>query len=578
MFQITINEKGGQQRLLEFDKAEITIGRVQGNDIVLPKGNISKRHSRIVVKDGKFIIIDMQSTNGTYVNGKKITTPQVVKSTDKIYIGDFTLQLTGNGAADAKPAAARGKAAAEEDMEGAGDSGANGMDGGRAAKAGSPGLIDDNFDQEFAGGGDGDGEPAPQAAPMKATSGGASPKKPASRMDDDAGELELDLDKGPGGDEPPDEPSEPEAEPKAPVLPLKTSQPAKKPAPAPSAPAAAPARSQPSRVKPAPANLRGGKPRTDDDEMLAPPAEDRPAAPPAALSTGAGAAPQVAHVAVAAGGPALDRHEAIAHLHKAVVEELHLASCELRAVNAMRDSAVDAARRVAERMRSAGKLAAGEDVDAISREVGALATDFEQLQDLIEDDGVHEIVVTHQREIWIDRDGQLVKADRSFEREADVIALVRRLALLGGLEADHDSPLVDVRLRDASRVVASLPPLAFRGPTVSIRKSSRDAFSLDDLLQNQNLSESMVKLIDTAVRYRKGILVSVGPGVSASATLNAIASILPTDERIVTIERDVELHLGHLNVTSLEPNKELGLAQLVRHAASLSSRTARCSV
>jgi pilus assembly protein CpaF len=79
----------------------------------------------------------------------------------------------------------------------------------------------------------------------------------------------------------------------------------------------------------------------------------------------------------------------------------------------------------------------------------------------------------------------------------------------------------------------------------------------------------MVKLIDTAVRYRKGILVSVGPGVSASATLNAIASILPTDERIVTIERDVELHLGHLNVTSLEPTKDLGLGPLVRHAAAL---------
>src|SRR5688500_18580947 len=100
MFQITINEKGGQAKSLDFDKNEITIGRVQGNDVVLPNGNISKRHSRIVLKDGKFIIIDMQSTNGTYVNGKKITTPQVVKSTDKIYIGDFTLQLSPiNGAA-----------------------------------------------------------------------------------------------------------------------------------------------------------------------------------------------------------------------------------------------------------------------------------------------------------------------------------------------------------------------------------------------------------------------------------------------------------------------------------------------
>src|SRR5580658_5895671 len=89
MFAILINEKGGEQKRLDFDKPEVTIGRVQGNDIILPKGNVSKRHSRIVLKDGKFIIVDLKSTNGTYVNGRKITSPLVVKDADKIYIGDF---------------------------------------------------------------------------------------------------------------------------------------------------------------------------------------------------------------------------------------------------------------------------------------------------------------------------------------------------------------------------------------------------------------------------------------------------------------------------------------------------------
>src|SRR5690606_22172249 len=91
MFSITVTEKGGEQRRLDFDKAEITIGRVQGNDVILPKGNVSKRHARIVLKDGKFIIVDLKSTNGTYVNGRKITSPLVVKENDKIYIGDFIL-------------------------------------------------------------------------------------------------------------------------------------------------------------------------------------------------------------------------------------------------------------------------------------------------------------------------------------------------------------------------------------------------------------------------------------------------------------------------------------------------------
>src|SRR5947209_7026668 len=110
MFAIVVNEKGGEQKRLEFDKPEVTIGRVQGNDIILPKGNVSKRHSRIVLKDGKFIIVDLKSTNGTYVNGRKITSPLVVKGTDKIYIGDFILSIEELAAGVADDALARPKA------------------------------------------------------------------------------------------------------------------------------------------------------------------------------------------------------------------------------------------------------------------------------------------------------------------------------------------------------------------------------------------------------------------------------------------------------------------------------------
>src|SRR6201982_2815806 len=103
MFTVVITEKGGEQRRLDFDKSEVTIGRVQGNDIILPKGNVSKRHSRIVLKDGKFIIVDLKSTNGTYVNGRKITSPLVVKGSAKIYIGDFILSIEELAGAGASP-------------------------------------------------------------------------------------------------------------------------------------------------------------------------------------------------------------------------------------------------------------------------------------------------------------------------------------------------------------------------------------------------------------------------------------------------------------------------------------------
>lgn len=101
MFTVVVQEKGGKTQRLQFNKPEITVGRVQGNDIVLPKGNVSKRHSKVVYKEGKFIVVDLKSTNGTYVNGHKIASPQVVKNTDKIFIGDFVIEIEEGGNGDA---------------------------------------------------------------------------------------------------------------------------------------------------------------------------------------------------------------------------------------------------------------------------------------------------------------------------------------------------------------------------------------------------------------------------------------------------------------------------------------------
>lgn len=103
MFTVIVQEKGGKTQRLQFNKSEITVGRVQGNDIVLPKGNVSKRHSKIVFKEGKFIVVDLKSTNGTYVNGHKIASPQVIKSTDKVFIGDFVLEIEEGAGAGAAP-------------------------------------------------------------------------------------------------------------------------------------------------------------------------------------------------------------------------------------------------------------------------------------------------------------------------------------------------------------------------------------------------------------------------------------------------------------------------------------------
>src|SRR6476646_1505283 len=103
MIKLTLTEKGGDSKLLTFDKDEITIGRVSGNDIVLAKGNISKRHTRLTKREGGMEIADLKSTNGTYVNGRKIAGPTAVAPSDRIYVGDFLIGLDGPGAIVAEP-------------------------------------------------------------------------------------------------------------------------------------------------------------------------------------------------------------------------------------------------------------------------------------------------------------------------------------------------------------------------------------------------------------------------------------------------------------------------------------------
>jgi len=93
MVNVQISEKGGQKSDYEFDKPEVTIGRMKGNDIVLPKGNVSKKHARIYDRSGTLMIDDLDSTNGTYVNGRKVTNEHEISGNDTIYIGDFILQV-----------------------------------------------------------------------------------------------------------------------------------------------------------------------------------------------------------------------------------------------------------------------------------------------------------------------------------------------------------------------------------------------------------------------------------------------------------------------------------------------------
>ena len=101
MFAVVISEKGGAERREVFEGSEVTVGRVRGNDLVLSKGNVSKRHARLTHKDGRFVVVDQNSTNGTYVNRQRIVQATIVREGDRIYIGDFVLRIEDAGGANA---------------------------------------------------------------------------------------------------------------------------------------------------------------------------------------------------------------------------------------------------------------------------------------------------------------------------------------------------------------------------------------------------------------------------------------------------------------------------------------------
>ncbi len=93
MFTIIVTEKGGSQQKIEFDEEVVTVGRVQGNQIVLPRGNVSKKHAKLEYSGGEFRLTDLNSTNGTYINGRRITETTLIKQSDSIYVGEFILSF-----------------------------------------------------------------------------------------------------------------------------------------------------------------------------------------------------------------------------------------------------------------------------------------------------------------------------------------------------------------------------------------------------------------------------------------------------------------------------------------------------
>ena len=174
------------------------------------------------------------------------------------------------------------------------------------------------------------------------------------------------------------------------------------------------------------------------------------------------------------------------------------------------------------------------------------------LERLLADPGVTEIMVNGASDIFCERAGRIEQSDAFFSSEQAVRAVIERIVAPLGRRIDESAPMVDARLPDGSRVNAVLPPLALRGPAITIRKFNRQLLTPGDLLAMHTLDNSMMEFLAVCVRHRRSIAVSGGTGSGKTTLLNVLASLIPASERIVTIEDAAELSLPHRNLVALE--------------------------
>lgn len=174
------------------------------------------------------------------------------------------------------------------------------------------------------------------------------------------------------------------------------------------------------------------------------------------------------------------------------------------------------------------------------------------LEALLSDDSVTEIMVNRHNDIFIERDGQLTRSSVSFSNDASVLAAIERIVSPLGRRIDESSPMVDARLKDGSRVNAIIPPLAIKGPSVTIRKFARKKLTADDLTRFGAIDPAMVAFLRVAVEMRANIVISGGTGSGKTTLLNVLSNFIPDDERIVTVEDAAELQLSQPNLVSLE--------------------------
>lgn len=246
-------------------------------------------------------------------------------------------------------------------------------------------------------------------------------------------------------------------------------------------------------------------------------------------------------------------------LHATLIEQLDLKKLEFSQSSdrELRERASMIITAVVE--RHAAEIPEGLTKGDLVREVLDEALGLGPLEDLLADPEVTEIMVNRWDRIYVEKKGQIQLTGRQFTDNQQVVNIVRRIVSPLGRRIDEASPMVDARLPDGSRVNAVIPPIAITGPAITVRKFSRDPYTVEDLVRFGTLTEPIARFLRMAVENKRNILISGGTGSGKTTLLNVLSGFIPGTERIVTIEDAAELRLAQEHVVSMEarpPNIE----------------------
>ena len=172
---------------------------------------------------------------------------------------------------------------------------------------------------------------------------------------------------------------------------------------------------------------------------------------------------------------------------------------------------------------------------------------------IIKDDDITEVMINGTDEIFIEKSGKIERLNQSFESQRKLEDIIQRIVGRAGREVNQSNPIVDTRLPDGSRVSVVLPPVALKGPTLTIRKFSKTPMTVEQLIKYKSITPQIAKVLETFVKAKYNIFISGGTGSGKTTFLNALSNYIPNTERVITIEDSAELQIvGIDNLVKLE--------------------------